>query len=126
MKNPNMIGERHAVNMRDRTTHPPRSVLLKRLWNYLGRQRLLIVVAVLLSVTSSVLSLYGPKLSGTAINAIDLKSGSVDLDTVIHCVYLMALCYLLSGEYPSRCGTTYLKICLDCLLSSLTAIRPVT
>ncbi len=97
MKNPNMIGERHAVNMRDRTTHLPRSVLLKRLWKYLGRQRVLIVIALLLSVVSSALSLYGPKLSGVAINAIDLKSGSVDLDTVIECVWMMAVCYLLSA-----------------------------
>ncbi|MBR4109848.1 MAG: ABC transporter ATP-binding protein [Oscillospiraceae bacterium] len=87
--------------MRDRTTHLPRSVLLKRLWKYLGRQRMLIIVAILLSITSSVLSLYGPKLSGIAINAIDLKSGSVDLDTVIHCVWLMAVCYLFSA------GLTY-------------------
>ena len=101
MKNPNMIGDRHAVNMRDRTTHLPRSVLLKRLWKYLGRQRMLIVVAILLSVASSVLALYGPKLSGIAINAIDLRSGSVDLDTVIHCAWLMAVCYVLSA------GLTY-------------------
>lgn len=98
MKNPNMIGDRHAVNMRDRTTHLPRSVLLKRLWRYLGRQRLLIVVAILLSIASSVLGLYGPKLSGVAINAIDLKTGIVELDTVIRCAWLMALCYLLSAS----------------------------
>ena len=101
MRNPNMIGDRHAVNMRDRTTHLPRSVLLKRLWKYLGRQRLLIIVAILLSSASSVLGLYGPKLSGIALNAIDLKNGSVDMDTVVHCVWLMALCYILSA------GLTY-------------------
>ena len=101
MKNPNMIGDRHAVNMRDRTTHLSRGVLLKRLWKYLGRQRMLLIVAVLLSVTSSVLSLYGPKLSGIAINAIDLKTGSVDLDTIINCVWKMAVCYVISA------GLTY-------------------
>ncbi len=101
MKNPNMIGERHPVNMRDRTTHLPRRVLLKRLWKYMGRQRLLIIVAILLSTASSVLGLYGPKLSGIAINAINIKSGSVDLDTVIRCVVLMAICYILSA------GLTY-------------------
>lgn len=101
MKNPNMIGDRHAVNIRDRTIHLSRTVLLKRLWKYLGRQRMLIIVAVLLSVTSSILGLYGPKLSGTAINAIDLKTGSVDLDTIIRCVWQMAVCYLISA------GLTY-------------------
>ncbi len=102
MKNPNMIGDRHPVNMRDRTTHLPRGVLLKRLWKYLGRQRFLLVLAIILSISSSILSLYGPKLSGTAINAIDLKSGAVDMDTVLHCTILMAVCYLISA------GLTYL------------------
>ncbi len=97
MKNPNMIGERRPVNMRDRTTHLPRGLILKRLWRYLGLQRLLIVLAIFLSITSSLLSLYGPKLSGIAINAIDIKSGSVDMDTVIHCAFLMAICYIASA-----------------------------
>ena len=101
MKNPNMIGDKHAVNMRDRTTHLPRCVLLKLLWKYLGHQRLLIVAAILLSIASSVLGLYGPKLSGIAINAIDIKTGNVDIDTVIHCAWLMAICYVLSA------GLTY-------------------
>ena len=97
MKNPNMIGDRRPVNTRDRTTHQPRSVLLKRLWKYLGFHRFLLILAVLLSVTSSLLSLYGPKLSGQAINAIDLESGNVDMDTIIHCAGLMVLCYVASA-----------------------------
>ena len=54
------------------------------------------------SVTSSTLSLYGPKLSGEAINAIELGTGKVDFDTVLRCCVLMAVCYILS------CILTYL------------------
>ena len=42
---------------------------------------LLLVLALLLSLSSSLLALYGPKLSGEAINAIDLGEGKVDFQT---------------------------------------------
>ena len=71
--------------------------LLRRLWRYLGRNRLLLVLALTLSMSSSLLSLYGPKLSGQAINAIDLGAGKVDFDTVFRCAALMAVFYLLSA-----------------------------
>ena len=92
MNNPNVIGGK-VPRKQNRTTHLPRTVLLKRLWNYLGRNRLLLVLAAVLSLSSSLLSLYGPKLSGQAINAIDLGTGRVDLDTVIRCCSLMVLFY---------------------------------
>ena len=71
--------------------------VLLRLWNYMGRNRLLIVLAILLSLTSSLLSLYGPKLSGEAINAIELGAGKVDFDTVFRCAALMAVFYICAG-----------------------------
>ena len=71
--------------------------LFLRLWRYIGRNRILIVIALILSVSSSVLALFGPKLSGKAINAIELGVGKVDFDTVWKCVLLMALMYLLSS-----------------------------
>ena len=48
----------------------PRGRILYRLWKYMGRSRLLLVLALALSFSSSLLALYGPKLSGEAINAI--------------------------------------------------------
>ena len=77
-------------------THVPRTKLLRRFWQYLGRNRLLIILAVVLSMSSSLLALYGPKLSGRAINAITAEGG-VDFDTVLHCAVLMACCYILSA-----------------------------
>ena len=94
--NPNIIGGKVPRNV-NRTTHLPRKVLLKRLWSYLGRNRMLLVLAVVLSLSSSGLALYGPKLSGQAINAIDLGAGRVDLDTVLRCTGLMALFYCASS-----------------------------
>ena len=68
--------------------------LLLRLWKYLGRNRVLVVLAVILSLSSSLLSLYGPKLSGEAINAIELGTGRVDFDTVWRCASLMVIFYI--------------------------------
>ena len=71
--------------------------LLRRLWHYMGRNRILVILAVLLSLSSSLLSLYGPKLSGEAINAIELGAGNVDFDTVRRCTTLMAVFYLCAA-----------------------------
>ncbi|MDD6297183.1 MAG: ABC transporter ATP-binding protein [Candidatus Faecousia sp.] len=79
-----------------------KSWLLQRLWQYLGRNRAMLALALALSIGSSLLSLYGPKLSGRAINAIDLGAGQVDFDTVFRCAILMAICYACSA------GLTYL------------------
>ena len=71
--------------------------LFLRLWKYIGRNRYLLVMALILSSFSSVLALLGPKLSGRAINAIEPGAGKVDFDTVWRCVSLMVVCYILSA-----------------------------
>ena len=102
--NPNLIGggrmtraEVSGDTRRLEGAKLPRGVLLKRLWKYLGRNRILLVLALCLSLTSSMLSLYGPKLSGEAINAIELGTGKVDMDTVFRCASLMAVFYVASA-----------------------------
>ena len=70
-------------------TKKNRAKLLKRMWQYMGRNRLMIVLAVLLSAASSLLSLYGPKLSGQAINAITDPNG-VNFRVVLTCAAWMA------------------------------------
>ncbi|MBO5953046.1 MAG: ABC transporter ATP-binding protein [Oscillospiraceae bacterium] len=74
-----------------------RGQLLMRLWRYLGRNRLLLVLSIFFSISSSVLALYGPKLSGEALNAIDVKAGMVDFSIVFRCALLMAVCYIGSA-----------------------------
>ncbi|MBR4659415.1 MAG: ABC transporter ATP-binding protein [Clostridia bacterium] len=87
-----------SPNENKHETRKNRGRLLLRLWHYMGRNRLLIVLAVLLSSLSSLLALYGPKLSGRAINAIT-SEGGVDFDTVIHCAILMVICYSVSAVF---------------------------
>lgn len=84
---------------------------LLRLWRYLGRSRYLLVAAIILSVTSSALALYGPKLSGTALDAIDLGQGSVDFSVVFRCAFWMVVCYCLSAvlTYLLRIAMAYLS-----------------
>ena len=103
-RNPNLIGggrmTRAEVSGDKRRFEGKKldmGALLLRLWKYLGRNRLLVVLAVLLSMSSSMLALYGPKLSGEAINAIELGAGKVDFDTVLHCAALMAVFYISSS-----------------------------
>ena len=107
--NPNLIGGGRLT--RDEVSGDKRrfegkklnvGALLLRLWRYMGRSRGMLVLALLLSISSSLLALYGPKLSGEAINAIELGVGKVDFDTVWRCAGLMAVFYVCSA------GLTYL------------------
>ncbi len=75
----------------------PRKSILKRLWRYLGRHRMVLVLAALLVVVGNLLSLAGPKLAGMAIDAIGRKAGKVDFSAVSRCAGLMALCYAASA-----------------------------
>jgi len=104
MANPGLIGGgRYTRNEMsgDRRKFEAKKInmgaLLKRLWKYLGRNRLLLILAALLSISSSVLSLLGPKFSGQAINAIEPGAGKVDFDVVWKCALLMFLCYALAA-----------------------------
>lgn len=102
--NPNMIGgPRHTRGeiSGDRRRFDSKKLnvgaVLLRLWKYMGRNGFLLVLALILSLSSSLLALYGPKLSGKAINAIDLGAGNVDMETVLRCAVLMVICYAASA-----------------------------
>ncbi len=90
MNNPSMRAGRNAPKI-------PRMQLLKRLWQYLGRYRLLLVLAMVLVILTNALSLVGPKLSGLAIDAIGIGSGQADFNRVLYYTGLMALSYLASA-----------------------------
>ena len=87
-----------------------KGAILKRLWQYLGRNRLLLVLAMLFSISGSVLALYGPKLSGKALDAVALGAGKVDFDTVFSCVNLMIIFYLFSSLLAYLLRFVMLKI----------------
>lgn len=84
---------KQTLNVKKRS----RGAILRRLWSYLGRNRLMLVTAFILSVSSNLLALYGPKLSAKAINAIDFGKGKVDFPTVFRCAALMAVFYIVSA-----------------------------
>jgi len=117
MANPNMIGGGRMTRSEvsgDRRNLQGQKVnvwaLLRRIWKYLGRNRLLVILALVLSTTSSVLSLYGPKLSGEAINAIELGTGKVDFETVLRCCALMAACYVSAAVLSYLLHTVMLRL----------------
>ena len=76
-----------------------RMFLLRRLWKYLGRKKLLVFLALALSALSSMLGLYAPKISADAINNIELGPGRVDLPFVVQCAVEMLVLYVLSALF---------------------------
>ena len=106
MGGPGMMGGGHHGRMTrmersgDRRQFEKRKVpmgkILKRLWQYIGKHRRLVVLALFLSITSSVLGLIGPKLSGNAINAI-VDKGNVKFPIVYKCAIWMLICYIGSS-----------------------------
>ena len=98
MADPNLIGggrltraEVSGDRRQFQASNLSRGALLARFWRYLGKNRGLILLALVLSVSSSLLALYGPKLSGQAINAIAAGEGKVDFRALL--IKLHALGY---------------------------------
>ena len=116
--NPNLIsgnnrlyrGETSGDKRRFEGTKLNMGSLLKRLWRYMGANRVLVVLALVLSASSSLLALYGPKLSGQAINAIEPGAGKVDFDTVWRCAALMVVCYLGSAALSLLLNTVMVRL----------------
>lgn len=68
-----------------------------RLWGYLYQQKPMVILALLLSISSNILALLGPLLSGLAIDAIGTQKGGVDFQNVfLYCGLMMAF-YLVSA-----------------------------
>ncbi len=105
MPNPNLIGGGRMTraelsgDRREVSGKAPKMAILRRLWRYLGRYRLLVVLALALALSSNLLALLGPKLSGLAIDAIGTVAGGVDLESVFYYVILMAICYVISAIF---------------------------
>lgn len=70
---------------------------LLRLGKYLMQHKLMLLGAILLTVTSNVFSLVGPRLSGNAIDAIGLSKGEADFPKVFYYCTLMIIMYTLSA-----------------------------
>ena len=115
--NPNMIGGGRMTRSEisgDKRRFEGKKIhvkaLLLRLWQYLGKNRVLVILAILLSLSSSLLSLYGPKLSGEAINAIEAGAGKVDFNIVWRCAILMAVFYAASAILTFLLSTVMIRL----------------
>ncbi len=71
--------------------------VLRRMGKYLFQHPATVIVAFLLMITSNVLALAGPKLSGMAIDALAAGRGQVDFDTVFLYTGLLVVFYVLSA-----------------------------
>lgn len=70
---------------------------LIRLGKYMAQYKLLMLLALALTVGSNLLQLLGPRLSGYAINAIEPGAGKVDFGRVFYYAGWMLVFYLVSS-----------------------------
>lgn len=70
---------------------------LRRLVGYLKEAKWMLFLAIFLTITSNVLALVGPMLSGYAIDAIGTKKGAVNFDRVFYFAGWMILFYVVSS-----------------------------
>ncbi len=83
--------------MTDKITKPKsKKGVFLRLSKYVLSQWPLFITALILTLVSNQLSLLGPKYSGAAIDAIELKSG-VKFELVWKNIYYMLACYVISA-----------------------------
>ena len=78
-------------------TKEDRTRVIARMSKYLLRYKKTVFLALFLMLSSNLLALAGPALSGRAIDAIKLGEGAVELHTVWIFVLLLAIFYAVSG-----------------------------
>ncbi len=72
---------------------------LFRLFKYFLQYKRLVAGALFFAIVGNVLALVAPVLSANAINAIDTKTGAVDMNLVIGYCIAMAACYVFSSAF---------------------------
>lgn len=70
---------------------------LKRVMSYLFEYKLLMIIAIILSIGSNIFALIGPMLSGYAIDNINLGKGAVNFPKVYYYCGLMIVFYIISS-----------------------------
>lgn len=81
----------------DNVKKADKGYILRRLWGYLARHKIIIFLCIALVVTSNILALWGPSLSGKAIDAIGTEKGGANFELVGQYTTLMIIFYVLSG-----------------------------
>ncbi|MBQ8800189.1 MAG: ABC transporter ATP-binding protein [Lachnospiraceae bacterium] len=70
---------------------------MKRLLRYMANFKFHLLLALVLAISSNLLALVGPSLSGKAVDAIALGKGKVDFSTVWYYAGLMIVFYVVSA-----------------------------
>ena len=84
--------------MSDKTEKPKdRKYVYRRLWHYLTQYKYLLLLAIVLTISSNLLALIGPMLSGRAIDAIEPGKGRVNFEAVFYYAGWMLLFYVISS-----------------------------
>lgn len=93
-------------------TDKPRDTryVLKRLWYYVYHYKWLLFLAILLAITSNLLALVGPMLSGYAIDAIQPGKGAVIFRTVFYYAGWMIVFYLASSVLSYLLSTLMIRL----------------
>lgn len=81
------------------TKKKSRKKVILRLGQYLYRHKLLLLLALILTVVGNLLALVGPKLSGLAVDNIEFGKGAVNFNGVFYYVILMIIFYVLSALF---------------------------
>ncbi len=89
---------------------PPKRKLFKRLVKYLLSAKWLMLIALILNLLSTLLTLIGPGLSGAAIDAMTGGKGNVDFPTVFRYAGLMVLFYAASAAIGYAVRLIMIKI----------------
>ncbi|MCL2834550.1 MAG: ABC transporter ATP-binding protein/permease [Treponema sp.] len=86
---------------------------IARLWLYLSRYRLRIIVVIFLTIISNLLALLGPMLSGRAIDAMTGK-GNVNFHIVLNYCSWMVLIYIISAGLNFLLTTQMISLSRQC------------
>lgn len=93
-------GNSMSINNKDGHSSPSKQSkkhTLKRVMSYLFEYKLLMLVAVVLSIGSNMFALVGPMISGYAIDSISFGKGAVDFSKVFYYCGLMIAFYIASA-----------------------------
>ncbi len=90
-------------------TRASKKYLLVRMWSYLFKYRALLIISLSLALASTLLTLFCPRFSGNAIDAIAAEGG-VDWDTVFHYCWLMLIFYVVSAVLSYALSLVMLKL----------------
>lgn len=93
--NVSLSGKGKMSNSTDKAKNKKATVI--RLLSYVFKHKLMLIIAIILTILSAVLQLFGPYLTGKAIKELDVTIGSVNFSEIYFYSFLLITAYLISG-----------------------------